>query len=160
MDLAFCGAMKRTTLVLVVAACVLGFGSSAWASDAGLERALGAYRSRLTADMVYLASFSTPSRGSAGSALSRLAGITRDLTGAVRAASSQRASTRNGSRGVSLLLVAFSDALNAAGDARAAAAAARSGYGSRARNDVRLEQTQINRAIPLFEQGGRLLHLF
>ena len=58
------------------------------------------------------------------------------------------------------MLSGLHDATLAASDARAAAAAARSGKRSTARRDAKEEQREINKAIPLFESGGKLLHLF
>lgn len=152
--------MKRGLVALAVAVALLGLAPLASASDSSLRRALNGYKSRLTSDISYLAYFSAPSRSRTSSVLSRLSGVSSDLNGAIRAANGQRSSSRTGSRAKSLLLAAFGYALSATGYARASAYAARSGRGSSARSDARAEQGQINRAIPLFEQGGRLLHLF
>lgn len=151
--------MRRTALSLLTLG-VLVVAPLAQASDRSLERALKAYQSRLTADIGYLSSFSTPSRGSAGAVLSRLSKIGSDLSGASRAARAQRASSRSGSRGRSLVLSALSNASVAVGDARAAAYAARAGNRSTAARYTRAERSAINRAIPQFESGGHLLHLF
>jgi len=58
------------------------------------------------------------------------------------------------------VLSALHDATVAANDARASATAARSGIRSTAKRDAKKEQSEINKAIALFESGGRLLHLF
>lgn len=152
-------AMRRTALSLL-AFGLLVVAPLAQASDRSLEQALKAYQSRLTADIGYLSSFSTPTRRSAGAVLSRLSRIGSDLSGASRAARGQRASSRSGSRGKSLVLSALSNASVAVSDARAAAYAARSGNHSTASRYTRAEQSAINRAIPQFESGGHLLHLF
>jgi hypothetical protein len=132
----------------------------AGANDASLEHALGAYKSRLTADIGYLASFSVPSRAGAGGTLSRLSTIQHDLAGARHAASAQQGSSSAGRRGRTLVLSALGDAIAAAGHAQSSANAARSGKTSTARSEARTESSDINRAIPLFQQGGTLLHLF
>jgi hypothetical protein len=63
-------------------------------------------------------------------------------------------------RGQSLVLSALHYATLADADTRASAGATRSGNGAVARSDARAEQARIIRAIPLFESGGHLLHLF
>ena len=151
--------MKRVVSVLA-ALGVLALAPLAQASDRSLERALGADKSRLTSDISYLASFSAPSRSSASGVLSRLSRIGSDLNGASRAASSQRASSSSGRHGQLLILTALSDAMFAESEAHASASAARSGSRSTASRDARAEQGEINRAIPDFESGGHLLHLF
>jgi hypothetical protein len=151
--------MKRIALSLLSFG-LLAAAPLAQASDRSLEQALRAYQARLTSDIGYLSSFSTPSRGSAGAVLSRLSRIGGDLNGASRAARGQRASSHSGSRGQSLILSALGNASVAVSDARAAAYAARSGNRSTASRDARAEQSAINRAIPQFESGGHLLHLF
>lgn len=152
--------MKRIALPCLVTIVALGLAPGAQASDASLQHALKAYQARLTSDIGYLAGFTVPSRSAAGRALTRLAGVHRDLAAASGAASSQQASSSSGRRGRSLVLAALSGAITATGDAEAAASAARAGRSSAARSDVAAEQAAINRAIPQFEQGGRLLHLF
>jgi hypothetical protein len=54
----------------------------------------------------------------------------------------------------------LSDAITAARDGSGSASAARAGKTATARSDARSESSEINRAIPLFQQGGMLLHLF
>jgi hypothetical protein len=151
--------MKRFALSCLVSIAVLASPSLAQASDSSLEHALAGYESKLTSDIGYLASFSTPSRSGAAGALSRLSGVQRDLEGASKAASGQQASSSAGRKGRALVLSALGDALTAAGDARAAADAAHAGKSAAARGDAGKEQSAIDQAIPRFEQGGSLLHL-
>ena len=63
-------------------------------------------------------------------------------------------------QGPAQALPALHDATVAASDARASAAAARSGLRSTAKRDAKNELSEINKPIALFESGGRLLHLF
>lgn len=146
-----------TVLALVALAAVPW---PAFASDASVRRALSAYESRLTADIGRLASFSTPSRAGAAATIAALGKVRSDLDGAVRAADGQRASTSAGRRGRALVLSGLREALTAAGDAKSAAVAARSGHTAAAKAATAREQKAIDRAIPLFESGGKLLHLF
>jgi hypothetical protein len=153
-------ALNRACLSLLVSIAVLAGAPLASASDASLEHALKAYEKRLTADIGYLSTFSAPSRGGAGSVLSRLAKIRTDLTGAQSAAIRNQASTSAGRRGRTEVLAALKDALLATGDAQASATAARKGQHSTATHDAGAERREINKAIPLFESGGMALHLF
>jgi hypothetical protein len=152
--------MKRFALLTLVGLGLLGVPPVAVASDASLKAALKPYESRLTTDIGYLSSFSTPSRSAALPALSKLSKIRSGLSGATRAASRQQASSSSGRRGRTLVLSALADATLAPGDAQASANAARSGSRSAAKRKAKEEQSEINKAIPLFESGGRLLHLF
>ncbi len=152
--------MKRIALPCLVTIAALAVAPGALASDASLQHALKAYEARLTSDIGYLASFAAPNRSAAGAALTKLSGVQRDLSAASRAASGQQASSSAGRNGRSLVLSALSGASTAARDAAAAATAARAGRGATASGDVKAEQAAIDRAIPQFEQGGRLLHLF
>jgi hypothetical protein len=152
--------MKRIATPFLVLVALAAAAPIAVASDASLEHALGAYKSRLTADIGYLASFSAPSRSGASAALSRLSKIQQDLSGARHAAGAQQGSSSAGRRGRTLVLSALGDAIAAAGHAQSSANAARSGKTSTARGEARSESGDINRAIPLFQQGGTLLHLF
>ncbi len=152
--------MRRIALSCLVSIAVLATPSLARASDASLKHALAGYQSRLTSDIGYLANFSAPSRGAAGGVLARLSGVQGDLSGASRAASGQQASSSAGRKGRALVLSALSAALTATADARSAAVAARAGNSSGARGDAGKERSAINQAIPRFEQGGTLLHLF
>jgi hypothetical protein len=152
--------MKRFALALLVSLGLLAVAPLAHASDASLEHALKAYKTRLTADIAYLASFSAPSKSAAATALSRLPKLRGDLTGATQAATRQQGSTNSGRKGRTMVLSGLHDAIVATGDAGASAAAARSGNRATAKRDASREQAEINRAIPLFESGGMLLHLF
>jgi hypothetical protein len=152
--------MKRYLLPVLACVSVLASSAIAQASDRSLERAVGAYKGSLTSDIGYLASFSAPSSRGAAAAQARVGRILRDLAAAGSAARSQRASSSSVRRGQSLILSALHYATLAADDARSSAGAARSGNGAAARGEARAEQSQINRAIPLFESGGHLLHLF
>ncbi len=152
--------MKRVMLPLLVSLGVLAVAPVAQANDASLEHALKPYKARLTSDIGYLSSFSAPSKRAASGALSTLSKVRADLDGATRAANGQQASTSSGRRGRTEVLSAFHDATLAAGDAQASAKAAHAGHSSTAKRDAGEEQTEINSAIPLFESGGGLLHLF
>src|ERR1700730_5493802 len=94
--------MKRIALALLVSLGLLAVAPLAHASDVSLEHALKAYKTRLTADIGYLASFSPPSKSAAATALSRLAKLRSDLTGATQAATRQQASTNSGRKGRTL----------------------------------------------------------
>ena len=152
--------MRRAALRWFVLLAVLAAPATASASDASLEHSLSGYQSKLTADIGFLASFSTPSRAGAGGVLARVSTVQSDLAGATRAASGQQASSGPGRQGRTLVLSALGEASTAASDARAAAADARAGNGSAARGAAGRERAAIAQAIPRFEQGGRLLHLF
>jgi hypothetical protein len=152
--------MKRVALPLLVSFGMLVAAPLAQASDASLTRAVKPYKTRLTADIGYLSSFSVPSKSASSGVVRRLSKIRNDLNGATRAASGQQASTSSGRKGRTLVLSALHDATVATADARACATAAGSGNRSGANRDQRQEQTEIQKAIPLFESGGRLLHLF
>jgi hypothetical protein len=152
--------MKFLAVVLLAALGMVAAAPLAQASDATLKRALKAYEGRLTADIGYLSSFSVPSKGTAAGVLRRLSKVRTDLTGAARAANHEQASSSSGRRGRALVLSGLHDASAAAGDARACANAAGAGNRSAAARDRRLERREIGKAIPLFESGGRLLHLF
>jgi hypothetical protein len=144
--------MKRLVLPLgLLAAAPL-----AQASNASLEKALKPYETRLTTDISYLSNFSAPSKKAAPAALTKLSKINSDLSGATKAATGQQASTSSGRKGRTQVLSALHEATVATSDARACATAARSGKKSTAKS----EQSEINKAIPLFESGGELLHLF
>jgi hypothetical protein len=152
--------MKCFALSVLVSLSLLALAPLAQASDRSLERAVAPYKGRLTSDIGYLANFSTASRRGAAAVQTRVARILGDLATVTSAAKSQHASSKSVRRGQSLVLSALHYATLAADDARASAGATRSGNGAVARSDARAEQAQINRAIPLFESGGHLLHLF
>jgi hypothetical protein len=151
---------SMTRLVLLVLLGLLAVASLAQASNATLEKAMKAYEKRLTTDISYLANFSAPSKHAAFSTLSKLSTITRDLAGATKAATDHQASTSSGRKGRTQILAALHDATTATSDAKASATAARSGKTSTAKRDAKAEQSEINKAIPLFESGGKTLHLF
>jgi hypothetical protein len=149
-----------TRLVLLVLLGLLALAPLAQASDATLEKAMKAYEKRLTNDISYLSSFSAPSKHAAPSTLSKLSRIGSDLAGATKAATRQQASTSSGRKGRTQILAALHDATAAKSDAKASATAARAGKTSTAKRDAKTEQSQITKAIPLFESGGKLLKLF
>jgi hypothetical protein len=152
--------MKRWLLPLLIVAGLLAVAPLAQASDASLKHALSAYKTRLTNDISYLAGFKAPSKSAAGGVLRKLSKVHHDLNGAMVAANGQQASTRSGRKGRTLVLSGLHHALLATSDAQASASAARAGKRGTAKTDAKNEQTEINKAIPQFEQGGRLLHLF
>jgi hypothetical protein len=152
--------IQRVALPLLVSLGLLVATPLAQASDASLERALKAYGARLTGDIGYLSSFSAPSKRAAGAVLHRLSKVRDDLAGATRAATGRQASTSSGRKGRKLVLSGLHDATAAAGDARACATAARSGNRFAAKRYERQEQSEIGKAIPMLESGGKVLHLF
>jgi hypothetical protein len=152
--------VSRAVVPVLFLLSLLTAAPLAQASDRSLERAIAPYKSRLTSDIGYLSNFAAPSRHSAPGVQTRVARILGDLAAVTSAAKGQRASSSSVRHGQSLVLSALHYATLAAEDARASAGAARSGNGAGARGDARAELSQINRAIPLFESGGHLLHLF
>lgn len=154
--------LARPTLAvaLLIGAALLISAPLAHANDAGIRRVMKPYKTRLTVDIAYLSNFSAPSRKAAPAALRKLSSIGIDLHGASRALARQTASSANGRRGRADVLSALRDALAAASDAHSSAAAARAGHVATARRDAKAEQRHIGQAIPKFEAGGRLLHLF
>ena len=151
---------KRFALPVLVLLGVLVAAPLAWGSDGSFRRALRPYVGRLTADIGYLSNFSTPSKRAAIGALDRLSKVHNDLAGATQAATHQQASSTSGRTGRTQVLAGLREATTAASDARASAAAARSGNRSAAKRHQRQEQRDINKAIPQFESGGKLLHMF
>ncbi len=152
--------MKRITLSLLIAAGFAVLPSAAAASDATLKSALKAYETKLTTDIGYLSSFSTPSKNGAKGALQKLSKIDKDLAGATKAANKNQGSTANGKKGRTEILAALKDATAADSSAQACAKAAHAAKHSAAKSALKQEQRQINKAIPLFESGGKLLKLF
>lgn len=132
----------------------------AQANDSSLTKALKRYENRLTTDIGYLSGFTVPSRKAASAVLAKLTKVRTDLAGATHAAGARQASTSSGRKGRTQVLSALHDATVAASDAQSCATAARSGNRSTAKRDAKAEQSEINKAIPLFESGGKLLHLF
>jgi hypothetical protein len=155
--------MRRITISSLAVALCLGLGMlvpAAQADDAGLQKALKAYESRLTTDIGYLAAFTKPSAGGVPTALHRLSKIAEDLSGATHAAKTHHASTTAGAKGRTEVLAALHDAMAATRDAEASAKAVRGGKPAKAKHEAKLERSAINKAIPLFESGGKKLHLF
>ncbi|MGP0036132.1 MAG: hypothetical protein ACLP4R_16395 [Solirubrobacteraceae bacterium] len=152
--------VSLTRLILLGLLGLLVLVPLAQASDATLQKAMRPYDKRLTTDISYLSNFSAPSKKAAPSTLSKLSTISSDLSGAIKAASGQQASTSSGRKGRTQILAALHYATAATNDAKACATAARVGKRSTAKRDAKTEQSQINKAIPLFESGGKLLKLF
>ncbi len=147
---------------LAVALC-LGLGifvPVARADDAGLKKALKAYETKLTTDISYLSAFTKPNKSAVSGTLQRLSKITKDLGGAMHAASTHHASTTAGAKGRTEVISALHDAGAATRDAQASARAVRGGKLAQAKHEAKLELSAINKAIPLFEAGGQRLHLF
>jgi len=119
-----------------------------------------AYKSRLTTDISYLSNFAAPSRAAAAGVLTKLSKVSRDLTDARNTLKGQRASTSSVAKGRTEVLQALSDSLAASADARSSASAARSDKRATAARDAKAEKHEIGLAIPLFESGGKALHLF
>lgn len=151
---------RHRFLIALVALFVAVGGGVAQASDASLTKAMKAYKTRLTTDIAYLANFSAPAKARAGATLTKLGKINRDLLGARHAAQINQASTASGRKGRTEVLSALGYALTSTKDATASARAARAGHRAAARADARAALREINKAIPLFEDGGRRLHLF
>jgi len=150
--------MKRIALAVLMGTLVIA--PIATASDSSLKNALKPYRNKLTSDIAYLASFSPPSKRAANSVSKKLSKIRTDLKGAQSAANKNQASSQKASTGRSEVLSGLSYALTATADAKASAAAAHSGKKSTARKDAKSERTEINKAIPKLEAGGKALGLF
>lgn len=145
---------------LVLCSALLALAPFAQASDSSLRSALKAYEANLTKDIGYLATFKAPSSSGASAALHKISKIASDLNAAEHAASAQQASSSSGRTARSDVLSALHDALIAAGDAKASATAARSHKASTAKKDAKATVSETNKAIPLFETGGKLLKLF
>jgi hypothetical protein len=151
---------RSLVLLALLAAAAGSLAQVASANDASVKRAFKTYDKRLTKDIAYLANFKTPGKRSSGSVLSHVRKIRADLKGAENAQKGKKASTAGGRKGRQEVLAALHDAGTAAGSARTSAIAVRGGHHSAAKHDARQEQTAINKAIPLFESGGKKLHLF
>jgi hypothetical protein len=152
--------MKRALLPLLILLGLLAAAPVGLASDKSLENALKPYKSKLAADVAYLASFKAPNKSKAGAALRKLSTITHDLTGAKNAAASNQASSSKGNIGRSEVIAGLSDALVAAADGKASSSAAKSGRVSTAKAEAKAELKETNKAIPLLESGGMKLGLF
>lgn len=151
---------KRASFSLLLVVGLLVAAPLAQASDASLKRAVKIYEVRLTKDISYLANLKVPSRSAAPTVLRRLSKIGSDLAAVTRVAKSHHGSSSSGRRARVQLLSALSDVSAATRSARACATAARSRHRAAAKSDLKLEQRQVNKAIPLFESAGRLLNLF
>jgi hypothetical protein len=133
----------------------------AHASDASLEKALKAYKQKLTSDIAYLSAFSAPSKSAAARVSRKLSTIGGDLKGAQSAAKNNQASSAKGSKGRSEVLTGLGYALVAQRDAKAAASAAASGRAATAKGDAKRARAEIaNKAIGPLESGGMALGLF
>ena len=152
--------MKRVLVPLVVCSALLAVAPFAQASDSSLKSALKSYEANLTKDIGYLATFKAPSKSGASAALHKISKVESDLNAVEHAASGQQASSSSGRTGRSEVLSALHYALVAAGDAKASATAARSHNASTAKKDAKATVSETNKAIPLFESGGKLLKLF
>ena len=153
-------AIRSVPAILLALVLAFALTAPAHASDASFKRALSPYKTKLTTDIAYLSNFSTPSKRAASGSLNTLARIGRDLSGATSAARGQQGSTSSGREGRSEVLSALRYATSATSFARSSASAARVGNRSLAAGYARSEQATIKKAIPLFEDGGRRLHLF
>ena len=152
--------MKRAVLFPVVVVALGALAPAGAASDKSLENALKPYKSKLTADVAYLANFKAPSKSKAGAALKKLATVNGDLTGAKNAAENNQASSSKGRSGRTAVIAGLTDALAAVADGKASASAAKSGKASTAKTDAKAELKETNKAIPLLESGGMKLGLF
>lgn len=152
--------MKRVVVPVLALIALLAAAPLGVASDKSLENALKPYKTKLTSDVGYLASFKAPSKSKAAAALTRLATINGDLSGAKHAAESNQASTSKGKAGRSEVIAGLSDALIATADGKNSASAAKSGRASTAKADASAELKEANKAIPLLESGGMKLGLF
>ncbi|HWE32832.1 MAG TPA: hypothetical protein VG410_05055 [Solirubrobacteraceae bacterium] len=133
----------------------------AHASDTSLEKALKAYKHKLTTDIAYLSSFAAPSKSATASVSKKLSTIRADLKGAQSAAQNNQASSASGRKGRSEVLTGLGYALVAEGDAKAAASAAASGKKATAKSDAKKARAEIaNKAIAPLESGGMALGLF
>jgi hypothetical protein len=152
--------MKRALPFLVVIVGLLALAPVGLASDKSLEKALKPYKTKLTTDVAYLATFSAPSKSHARATLSKLSKVKTDLTGAKNAASGQQASSSKGKTGRTDVIAGVTDALAAEKLAAQSASAAKSGKKSTAKSDAKAAVKELNKAIPVLEAGGKALGLF
>jgi hypothetical protein len=151
--------MKRLLTAALLGILVLA--PVAHASDASLEKALKAYKQKLTTDIAYLSGFSAPSKSAASGVSRKLSTISGDLKGAQSAAQNNQASSAKGSKGRSEILAGLGYALVAERDAKAATSAAASGKAATARSDAKRARAEIaDKAIGPLESGGMALGLF
>jgi hypothetical protein len=151
--------MKRAVLPVLVLIGLLAT-PVALASDKSLKTALEPYKTKLTTDIGYLASFTAPTKSKGAAATKQLGKIESTLKGVKNAAESQQASSSKGSTGRTDVIAGVTDALTATADGKAAASAAKSGKSSSAKSDAKAELKAIDKAIPLLETGGKDLGLF
>ena len=127
--------MKRLLTAALLGILVLA--PVAHASDASLEKALKAYKTKLTNDVAYLSTFAAPSKSGSSSVSKKLSRIRGDLKGAQSAAQNNQASSANAIKGRTEVLTGLGYALVAEGDAKAATSAAASGKKATAKSDAK-----------------------
>jgi hypothetical protein len=152
--------MKRVVLPLLLVLIGLLATPVAFASDSSLKAALKPYKSKLTVDIAYLADFKAPTKSKAAAATKKLGQIQSTLNGAKKAAEGQQGSTSKGKAARTDVINGVTDALTATSQAKASAAAAKSGKSSTAKSDAKAAFKTIGKAIPLLEAGGKDLGLF
>lgn len=151
--------MKRLLTIALLGTVVLV--PVAHASDATLEKALKAYKHKLTSDIAYLSTFPAPSKSTAAGVSRRLSTIRGDLKGAQSAAQNNQASSAKASQGRSEVLTGLGYALVAEGDAKSATSAAASGKAATAKSEAKKARAEIaTKAIAPLESGGMALGLF
>jgi hypothetical protein len=150
--------MKRIALTVLLGA--LAIAPAATASDSSLVAALKPYKTKLTNDIAYLATFAAPSKSAASGVSTKLSKIEKDLKAVQRAAKNNQASSSKGTTGRSEVLAGVGDALTATTDANASAAAARAGKKATAKRDAKSARAEIAKAVPVLEAGGHALGLF
>jgi hypothetical protein len=152
--------MKRAVVPMIVLLGLLAVAPAGLASDKSLAKALKPYKTKLTTDVAYVATFKAPSKSKAGAAETKLKKIKTDVTGAKNAATGQQASTSKGKTARADVLEGLGYVLNAIKDAHSSAAAAKKGKASTAKSDAKAAVTETNKAIPPLEAGGQDLGLF
>jgi len=151
--------MKRLLTAALLGTLVLV--PVAHASDASLEKALKAYKHKLTTDIAYLSTFAAPSKSAAAGVSKKLSTIHTDLKGALSAAQDNQASSAKGGQGRTEILTGLGYALVAEADAKAATSAAASGKMATAKSEAKKARSEIaNKAIGPLETGGMALGLF
>jgi hypothetical protein len=151
--------MKRAGLLLLVLVGLLAT-PAALASDKSLETALKPYKTKLTTDIAYLATFKAPTKSKAAAATKQLGKIGSTLRGAQKVTEDNQASSTKVKTGRTDVLGGLSDALSATSSAKLSASAAKSGKTANAKGDAKAELKSIDKAIPLLETGGKDLGLF
>lgn len=150
--------MKRIALTVLLGA--LGIAPAATASDSSLTNALKPYKTKLTADISYLATFQAPSKSAASGVSKKLSKIGKDLKAVQKAANDNQASSSKVATGRSEVLTGVGDALKATADANASVTAARAGKKATAKKDAKAARAEISKAVPVLEAGGHALGLF